>query len=127
MNTRIMRPLNLIFPMDSDFNNAMAQRLIQLRKNEGLTQVEVAERLGISQGTYAHYERGFRRIPLERLPSLAQALSTTEEELLGLERKNGKRGPASQLERRFEAIRKLPQTRQKEILKVVDALLAQAS
>lgn len=116
--------------MDHDFTQAMAQRLIRLRKLTGLTQVDVAQKLGVSQGTYAHYERGFRRVPLERIPALAEALNTSEEDLLGLERKNGKRGPASLLERRFEHIRSLPPKEQRFVVEMLDRVLgeqAQAS
>ena len=109
--------------MDQDFNNAMAERLTQLRKQSGLTQVTVAKKLGISQGTYAHYERGFRRVPVDRLPALAQVLQTNEQELLGLESKNTKRGPASQLERRFERIRSLPKKERQFVIEAIDRML----
>jgi transcriptional regulator with XRE-family HTH domain len=113
--------------MNQDFTNAMAQRLIRLRKLTGLTQVDVARELGISQGTYAHYERGFRRIPLERIPSIAEVLQTNEEDLLGLKRKNSKRGPVSGLERRFQAIQTLPKKEQNYIIETLDRLLKTAS
>lgn len=77
-NVRIMRPFILPVTMDQDFTNAMAQRLIRLRKLAGLTQVDVARELGISQGTvnarippvgkgreWSNYESGFRG-PLRR-------------------------------------------------------------
>jgi transcriptional regulator with XRE-family HTH domain len=118
-----MRSLILPIIMDNDFNQAMAQRLIRLRKLSGLTQVDVAKLLGISQGTYAHYERGFRRIPLERIPRIAEALNTNEEDLLGLERKNTKRGPASGLERRFEKIQSLPAKEQRFVIEMIDRVL----
>ena len=109
--------------MDQDFNNAMAARLIQLRKQTGLTQIDVAQKLGISQGTYAHYERGFRRVPVDRLPALAEALQTNEQDLLGLEAKNAKRGPASQLEKRFERVRSLPAKERRFVIEAIDRLL----
>lgn len=121
-----MRPLILPVIMDNDFNQAMAQRLIRLRKLAGLTQVDVANTLGISQGTYAHYERGFRRIPLERIPRIAEALNTNEEDLLGLERKNAKRGPASGLERRFEKIQSLPAKEQRFVIEMIDRVLGES-
>lgn len=113
------------FTMDHDFTQTMAKRLVRLRKLAGLTQVDVARELGISQGTYAHYERGFRRVPLERIPSLAEALHTSEEDLLGLDRKNGKRGPASTLERRFERIRDMPPKEQRLVLEMIDRILGE--
>jgi transcriptional regulator with XRE-family HTH domain len=120
-----MRSLILPVIMDSDFTHAMAQRLIRLRKLAGLTQVDVAKHLGVSQGTYAHYERGFRRIPLERIPHIAQALNTNEKDLLGLDRKNTKRGPASGLEKRFEKIQSLPAKEQRLVLEMIDRILGE--
>jgi len=122
-----MRPIQLIFPVDQDFANNLAERLIRLRQREGLTQVQVAERLGVSQATYAHYERGFRRAPMERIPALAQALNASEEELFGLEPSKKKRGPSSQLEQRFERIRALPPKEQRFILEALDRLLGENS
>ena len=113
--------------MSEDFNKAIVERMIQIRKTQGITQIEMAERLGMTQGNYGHYERGVRKLPMERLPDIVQALNTSLEELLGLQKKNSKRGPSSLLEKRFEKIKTLPKSKQKEIINVVDALLKQAS
>ncbi len=42
----------------------IAERLRKLRQELGMTQNEFARRLGISQRTLSHYERGERQIPL---------------------------------------------------------------
>lgn len=39
--------------------------LKELRKKFGLTQIELAKKLGISNSTLAHYESGIRKISLE--------------------------------------------------------------
>ena len=106
-----------------DFANTLPKRLAEIRKLQGLTQVQVAQALGTTQGTYALYESGARGISLKVLPRLAKALDTTEENLLGLERRNGKRGPASGLERRFQAIQALPKKEQRYIIETLDRLL----
>lgn len=111
--------------MDSDYNKSMAQRLIHLSKPSGLTQVDVAHPLGVSQGTYAHFERGFRRIPHESIPSLALALNTSEKELFGLKQKNRKRGSASHLDKRFERIRSLPPTEHRFVTEMIDHVLGE--
>lgn len=98
-------------------------RMAAIRKTNGLTQAQVAERLGITQGSYGHYERGFRRVSLEMLPKLATALECTEADLLGIEPKRTKRGPLSGWEKRLEAIRRLPPDKQREIQNVIDALI----
>ena len=41
-----------------DFTASLPKRLIEVRKLQGLTQVQVAKILGTTQGTYALYESG---------------------------------------------------------------------
>lgn len=118
---------NLSDPMDSALTKALPERLVRFRKVEGLTQVQIAQKLGISQSTYALYESGARNVSLAMLSQIADALNIGADELLGIDAAKSKRGPASQLEKRVEAIKQLPAPRQKEILKVVDALLAQSA
>jgi len=110
-----------------DFTATLPKRLIEVRKLQGLTQVQVAEAMGTTQGTYALYESGARGISLKLLPRLAKALNTSEEHLLGLDLKKSKRGPASALERRFEAIQVLSKKEQRYIIETLDRLLKTAS
>ncbi|MEW6698652.1 MAG: helix-turn-helix transcriptional regulator [Bacillota bacterium] len=58
----------------------MNLRLIQARKDKGLTQEQVAAKTGIDRSTYAHYERG--RMPgLETALKISQALDKSVEEI----------------------------------------------
>jgi transcriptional regulator with XRE-family HTH domain len=111
------------FPVHQD----LPKRLIELRKAEGLTQVQVAEKLGITQGSYAHYERGFRRVPLEMIPKIAAAIGANEVELFGFESPKGKRGPHSELDKRFEKIRTLPKKEQELAISMLDRIINAAS
>ncbi|HHF3272563.1 MULTISPECIES: helix-turn-helix transcriptional regulator [Vibrio] len=45
-------------PEDKQLYKELGQRIAQTRKALGLTQTQVAEQLGISQQTLAHYEVG---------------------------------------------------------------------
>lgn len=45
-------------PEDMQLYKELGQRIAQARKALGLTQTQVAEQLGISQQTLAHYEVG---------------------------------------------------------------------
>ena len=94
-----------------------------MRKTKQLRQEDVAEKLGIKQQSYARYEAGQRRIHVSILPTLAEALNTTIEELLGVHTKRLKRGRISQLEKRFEKINTLPPREQKFILEMLDRVL----
>ena len=113
--------------IDFSVEENLPKRLTELRKAAGLTQVQIAQKLGITQSSYAHYESGFRKISLAMVPKIAQTLNISEEQLLGLEGQKGKRGPASALERRVEAIKALPKKEQQFIIETLDRLLKTAS
>ena len=118
-----MSALILDFPVQQD----LPKRLAELRKAEGLTQVQVAQKLGITQGSYAHYERGIRRVPLEMIPKIAEAIGSNEEALLGLKPTKSKRGPLSKLEKRFEKVRSLPKKEQELAIDMLDRIINAAS
>lgn len=61
----------------------LGDRLRGLREDLGLSQKEAAERLGISEVGYGHFERGRRLPSAAELPWLASGLGVTVEELLG--------------------------------------------
>lgn len=60
-----------------------SERLKDLRKQAGLTQVDVAEKLGISQPAYASWERGVKKPTQENLVKIAQILSVSVDYLVG--------------------------------------------
>lgn len=66
---------------DSDLAE-LGDRLRALREDLGLTQAEVADRLGITDGGYGHFERGRRFPSAAELPWLAGGLGVSTIELL---------------------------------------------
>ena len=60
-----------------------SERLKDLRKQAGLTQVDVAEKLGISQPAYASWERGVKKPTQENLVKIAQILNVSVDYLVG--------------------------------------------
>ncbi|MCR4819303.1 MAG: helix-turn-helix domain-containing protein [Fretibacterium sp.] len=54
----------------------------ELRQKAGLTQAELAERVGIGMNTIARYERGEMAPSIQIAHSIANALHVTEAELL---------------------------------------------
>jgi len=116
-------------PDDKLFYQKLGQRIAQFRKAQDLTQQQLAEVLGISQQTMAHYEVGRLRIAVALLPPLTKALGITIEELLE-ERPTaakGKRGPTSVLVRQIEQISQLPRAKQKFVMEMLEAVIQQAS
>lgn len=113
---------------EKDYFKLLGGRVAQLRKAQGLTQVQLAEALDISQQVVASYEIGRRRIPVSMLPQLARALAVGVDELLGESAKaRARRGPAPVLARHMERISELPKPRQKLVIQVLESMLAQPS
>lgn len=60
-----------------------SERLKKLRKDSGLTQVDVASKLGISQQAYASWERGVKKPTQDNLVKIAQILNVSVDYLVG--------------------------------------------
>ena len=111
---------------EKDYFKVLGSRVAQLRRDQALTQVQLAEALGISQQMVASYEVGRRRIPVSMLQTLAMALSVDIDALLGdVAKARAKRGPAPVLARHMERISALPKTQQKFVIQVLESVLAQ--
>lgn len=65
-------------------NDSFGQRLAELRKLRGLTQVQLAEKLGSTQRAITYYENEAEYPPVETIVELARILSVSTDELLGL-------------------------------------------
>ena len=61
----------------------MAQRLKDFRKQQGLTQSEVAKKLCISQQAYASYETATKEPKIDTLKRLADLYKTSIDYLVG--------------------------------------------
>lgn len=60
-----------------------AERLKTLRKQGKFTQVQIAEKLDISQQAYASWERGVKKPTQENLVKIAQVLNVSVDYLVG--------------------------------------------
>ena len=111
---------------EKNYFKLLGCRIAQLRKDRGMTQVQLAEALGISQQMVASYEVGRRRIAVSMLQALAQALSVGIDALLGdAVKARANRGTAPVLVRHMERICALPKTQQKFVIQVLETVLAQ--
>ena len=103
----------------------LGARMAQLRKAQNITQVQLAETLGVSQQTVNAYEVGRRRIQVSALQGLAKYLGVSLEDLVGEESKPGKRGPAPKIQQQLERITQLPKTQQRVVMQMLDGVLQQ--
>lgn len=61
----------------------LAQRLRELRRKADMTQSEVAEKVNISQSSYAYYETGKKQPSIETLKALADLYMTSVDYIIG--------------------------------------------
>ena len=62
---------------------SFGEMLAELRKDRGMTQKDLAERLHVSVGTISNYENGAHMPDLEKLTELADLFKVTTDYLLG--------------------------------------------
>ncbi|MCP3706783.1 helix-turn-helix domain-containing protein [Paraburkholderia sp. CNPSo 3274] len=113
---------------DEQFFRELGERIASARKAHGLTQQQLAEALGIAQQTLAHYEGGRSRVPASMLPTLAELLMFTADELLGKPLGVPVAGYRSMsvLQRQIAAIEQLPKPKQQFVSQMLETVLAQA-
>lgn len=66
-----------------------SERLKTLRKEAGLTQVDVASKLGISQPAYASWERGVKKPTQENLVKIAKLFNASIDTLVSNDKTDG--------------------------------------
>jgi transcriptional regulator with XRE-family HTH domain len=105
---------------------AIAERLTRLRKEHGLTQVELADRLGLVQAHVSAYERGVVRLHAELIAQLSEIFGVSADELIGI--KTSSRSPEPlktwKLRKRLREIEQLPRRELDAVIQTLDGFLA---
>lgn len=111
--------------IQSEAPASFGQRLAELRKAAGFTQVELAAELGISQRMVAYYESPNATPPAILLPAIATALGVSIDDLFGRapKRRLVKQEGDSRLRRRLLAIEKLNVAEKRQVLQLLDAFI----
>jgi transcriptional regulator with XRE-family HTH domain len=102
--------------------------LLALRKAAGLTQIELAQFLGVPQGTIALWEWSDKPPRSDTLPKMAKALDVRIEQLLvqhAAVALTKPPGPIGEVQRTFEEVRRLPRKQQRKIIEMVSAIVEQ--
>jgi transcriptional regulator with XRE-family HTH domain len=113
--------------MPLDKSESFGQRLVRRRKERGLTQVELAERVGLLQGLVSDYEHDKLRPYADLIARFAVALEVSADELLGIrapKRKDSAAPASRRVLRRLQQVDKLPKRDQDALLRTIDAFLA---
>jgi transcriptional regulator with XRE-family HTH domain len=100
------------------------QRMAEARERAGLTQTELAKKLGVTQQVVAAWERRVIALRPEQIKSIVQAINTTADYLIGItENWKGSKGPSGKVRHVFEQISKLPRRQQQKVVEFVEAFV----
>jgi len=103
----------------------LAQRLVALRQAAGLTQVQLAQTLGVAPSVIAFWELKGTPPRGEILPGLAKAFGVSVDEILGVEPIKPKRQAAKgKLQALFEAASNLPRRQQEKVIAVLEPFVS---
>lgn len=125
-----LSPETLALAKSDGITTAQAgQRLALLRKEKGITQKELAERLGVTQSMISDYENGVMRLHSELIAQLTTILGVSSDDLLGLKPETQNAGAVKnrRLARRLQGIEKLSKRDQDALLRTIDAFVSKAA
>jgi transcriptional regulator with XRE-family HTH domain len=106
----------------------LGQRLVELRQSAGLTQMQLAEQLGVHHSNIAFWELSGTTPRGQVLPQMAQSLGVSVDVLLGVTPPKPKRQAAKgRLQQVFESAGRLPRRQQEKIVEVVEAMVEKHS
>jgi transcriptional regulator with XRE-family HTH domain len=108
--------------------DSFGNRLKEIRKRRGVSQVELARRLGLHQSLISQYECGYLRLHGALLVRLAQALDTTPDAILTATPPAAAEPPIDRrFLRRLKQVEKLSAHQKKLLLGTIDAFLTKVS
>jgi transcriptional regulator with XRE-family HTH domain len=108
----------------------LGRRIARLRREKGLTQAELAERLQVSQPVVSDYENDVIRLPADVVVQIAQILDASTDELLGVKPPIPRSGTGiknRRLYRRMQEIEKLPRRDQDALLRTIEAFISKSA
>lgn len=99
---------------------SFTNRFLQLRKQHGLTQPQMAEAVGIHITQVKRYEAGEAQPSLDILKKIATAFSVSTDWLIF---EDGEREPQDELKLKFEAITQMDDDERHVVLSVLDSMI----
>jgi transcriptional regulator with XRE-family HTH domain len=104
--------------------SAFGERLAVAREHLGLSQNQLAEKLGVSQKVITYWERNEVALRSDQLTAIAAALNLSVEELLGSPKPKARgNGPVGKARQVFEAVSRLPRKQQEKIFDILQPFL----
>ena len=100
------------------------ERLAEARKQAGLSQTELGEKLGLSQRAIAHWERRRSSLYADQVVMLCKVLGVAPEYLFGIKSARSKPGRASKLQDQIKQIEQLPKADQNYVSRFLAQVLS---
>ena len=104
-------------------NNELGKNIRVLRKQKGWTQTDLAQKLNCSQELVGAYERGTRKPPADKLPTVAKVLGININELYNIPVSKKRQPENSRLLKKIRTAERLPAKAQKQISDYINLLL----
>ena len=103
----------------------LGKRISAARRDAGLTQQQLADKLGVTQRVVTYWEREAVGLKAEQLTALSEALGVTLDKLMGRPQpKRRGNGPAGRARLVFERVSSLPRSQQQSVLDTIEAIIA---
>ena len=100
------------------------ERLRALREAAGLSQQQVADKLGMTQTAYAWWERNPVALRPDQLQKLSATLNVSVDELMGTaQNKRRGTGPVGKLRQVFDQANQLPRHQQAKVVEFLENFL----
>jgi len=107
----------------SKMKETLADRIQTLRKQAGLTQIELADKIGVSKSQFIRYESKNVQPPANIINKLADALATSVDFLISGDKNEKAKASLknSELIQRFKEVDSLPEDEQGVLIKIISA------
>ena len=107
----------------SKMKETLADRIQTLRKQAGLTQVELADKIGVSKSQFIRYESKNVQPPANIINKLADTLATSVDFLISGDKNEKAKASLknSELIQRFKEVDSLPEDEQSVLIKIISA------
>jgi len=113
-----------LIPVNLPHNEPIGKRLAIFRKEQGLTQKELADKIGVTRSVIMDYERNKNHLYDDIIIRIVIVLGISADELLGLKQTQKKEYPSKlRIIKRLKKIEKLPINKQKKVLENLDIFL----
>jgi transcriptional regulator with XRE-family HTH domain len=110
-------------PLDVNSDESIGSRIANIRKKLGLTQNDLAERIGIQRTQVTDYEIGRLHLSDEMVIRFAIALSVSSDQILGLKKLESDSMADLKITKRLKAIEELSASDQKKVLQNLDLII----